>query len=35
VVFVDTPAFPDPDGIPSLLAEKEVGEKIDDWLKRA
>ncbi|KAF8811584.1 hypothetical protein BYT27DRAFT_7183861 [Phlegmacium glaucopus] len=35
VVFVDTPAFPDPYGSSSLSAEKEIGNKISDWLKRA
>lgn len=35
VVFVDTPAFPDPDGNVSLSAEKRLGRKIGDWLKEA
>ena len=35
VVFVDTPAFPDPDGSADLSAEKKVGKKISDWLKEA
>jgi hypothetical protein len=34
VVFVDTPAFPDPD--PGYnLSETKVGKKISDWLKEA
>jgi hypothetical protein len=30
LVFVDTPAFPDP-----LSAEQEVGKKISEWLEKA
>ena len=36
VVFVDTPAFPDPNsGNASLSAEQKVGKKISKWVKEA
>ena len=35
VVFVDTPAFPDPILGSNLSAEKKVGKKISEWLKEA
>ena len=36
VVFVDTPAFPDPNGgNASLSAELRVGKKISKWVKEA
>lgn len=36
VVFVDTPAFPNPfDGKTSLSAEQKAGSNISEWVKEA
>ena len=36
VVFVDTPAFPDPfDGKISLSTEQKAGKNINEWVKEA
>ena len=36
VVFIDTPAFPDPyEGKISLLEEQNAGNQIREWVKKA
>ena len=36
VVFVDTPAFPDPyDGKAGLSGEKKIGNSISGWVKES
>ena len=35
VVFVDIPAFHDPEGYTSLLTEQKVGNDISEWVKES